>query len=170
MADIITLREFSLGPGEVYMAPGRVSAGELYDITKKAGDTEGGCVLKYEYRTKELYDVRGNLATTLKFGEKLTVTGRLKRITENTLPMIISGDRSMGGRGQVSVLLLCPLPDGECFRLYVRGGVTDGAVFNVKEGGCVEFSLTCGKELADPEFCMRSVFSERGSALNEGIH
>lgn len=160
MSENTILKEYSLGPGEVYMAPGKVDEGELYHIANKIGDTEGGCVLRYEYKLKELYDVWGDLVTALRFGEKVTVEGRLRRIFGSALPTIISGDRSSGGRGVVSVLLVCPLPRGECFRLYARGGMPNGATFLLREGGGIEFSITCGKDLSDPRFCMKSLSAE----------
>lgn len=164
MPEICEIKEFSLGAGEIYVAPGTVSEGELYDDRRRAGYTDGGCILTYEYKTKELFDTEGNLSATLKFGEKLTVKGTLRRIAESALPVIITGDSHLGGRGRLSVLLVCPLPDGQMFKLYVRGGVPVGTVFNVKEGGGAEFSFTCGKGFENPEFTVKSVFPKEVSA------
>lgn len=162
MTDNTIFREFSLGPGEIFIAPGKVSAEKLFDAANKAGDTEGGCVLKYEYKSKELYDVWGNLASTLRFGEKVSVTGKLRRIGAAALSALISGDGKSGGRGQVSVMVLCPLPDGEYFRLYLRGAVPDRAVFTVKEGGTAEFAFSCGMDLSEPEFSVNGIFGKGG--------
>lgn len=160
MPEAVELKEYSLGAGALYVAPGIVSEKELYNDTKRAGYTEGGCTLAYEYKIKELYDVEGNLSATLKFGEKLTVKGTLRRIADNVLPTMISGDSHLGGRGRLSVLLVCPLPDEEVFKLYVRGAVPAGALFNVKDGGGMEFSFVCGKDFKNPEFIMKRNFPE----------
>lgn len=148
------IKEYALGTGTLYVAGGRVSEALLESDTYKTGETKGSCILKYECDTKELFDIEGNIVTVLRFGEKVRVRGSVGRIFPDALSSVLSGDRGMGGRGTVSVLLVCPLPNGEAFRLYLCGAVRTVATFNVSAGGGFDFDLVYGGDVSNPRFCM----------------
>lgn len=164
MTEQAVTKEFSLGSGELYVAGGSVPQNELEINGIKAGVTDGGCVLNYEYRIKELYDTAGNTAAILKYGEKAKVKGRLCRISPEVLPIIASGDGKTGGTGELSMLLVCPLSDGDSFRLYLRGGIPTGTVIVAADGGGIDFELTCGGDLSNPEL----LFGENLARLTGG--
>lgn len=142
-----TKEEFALGPGRVYIAGGRVDEEEMSARGVCAGVTEGGCALVYSYRTKELLSVDGEAAGMLRFGETVTVKGRLCRIGARAMELITGGT--------VSVLLECPLPDGDVFTVYLRGGIPTGVKFTAAAGGGLDFELTCGRGLSHPRLRMK---------------
>ena len=114
------------------------------------GEAKDSCTLRYEYKTKELLDVEGKVAATVRFGERVRVSGILERVIPKMIPAVLGR-----GAGALSVLLVCPLPGGEDFRLYVNGGIGDGARFDLKEGGRVHFDLLFGGDVPMPEFGFR---------------
>ena len=144
-------KEFSLGPGSLYIAKGKTSERELELSGIKAGDTDGGCVIKYEYKTKELCDIGGDTAAILRYGEKVKVSGRLLRISSSALPLLMSGGGEEGS-GVLSALFICSLPDGDFFRMYLSGGTSTGYTFKSVAGGGLDFELACGKGCSKPEF------------------
>ena len=163
MNEKIINKEFYLGPGSLYIAEGRTSERELELSGIKAGDTDGGCVIKYEYKTKELCDIGGDTAAILRYGEKVKVSGRLVRISSAALPLLMSGGGEEGC-GVLSALFICPLPDGDFFRVYLNGGTSTGYTFKSVAGGGLDFELICGRGCSKPEF----VYSGAGEATSEG--
>lgn len=154
MTDNKDIREYALGTGTLYVAGGRVPEGVLESGSHKVGETKDSCILKYECDTKELFDIDGNIVTVLRYGEKVRVKGCVGRIFSGALSSVLSGDIGMGGRGTVSVLLVCPLPNGEDFRLYLCGAVRTTATFAVSAGGGLEFELVYGGDVPSPKFSM----------------
>lgn len=151
MMDNSEVRGFALGPGKIFAAEGKIAEDVLESKKYLVGEARDTCTLRYEYKTKELYDTDGNVAATLRFGEKVRVSGNLDRMIPDALPVILG---KAGGKGALSVLLVCPLPGGEAFRLYLNGGVGSSAGFEVKEGGRVKFDLLFGGEVSMPKFCL----------------
>ena len=163
MNEKIVNKEFSLGPGSLYIAGGRTSERDLELSGIKAGDTDGGCVIKYEYKTKEICDIGGVTAAILRYGEKVKVSGRLLRISSAALPLLMS-DGGEEGCGVLSALFICPLPDGDYFRMYLSGGALTGCTFKSSAGGGLDFEITCGNGLSKPEF----VYSGADGTTEEG--
>ena len=159
MTDKSEVKKFALGPGSLYAAAGRVPEDELEDERYLAGVARDACTLRYEYKTKDLFDTDGNVAATLRFGEKVRVVGEIDRIVPDALPVILG---KAGGSGMtLSLLLMCPLPDGDVFRIYLNGGTGTGVGFEMKEGGRVKFDLLFGGEVPVPRFCI----ADGGEAL-----
>lgn len=142
------VRTFALGPGTLYVLPGRASRDALRESGVRAGDTERGCVLKYDYKQKELCSIDGEVAATLKYGGKASVTGKIVRILPEALETLMFGDRNSGG--EVSMLLVCKLPDNGEFSLYARGG-TGSPRLLLRDGGGLEFEFVCGENFVMPE-------------------
>ena len=130
------------------------------------GPTRGGVKVKYTARVSEIFDEDGNVAATLRYGERTCVSGTLARISprllsvligsdaENIVPsadglsadgsavLALSGERAH--RNTLSFLLICPLDGGEEFQLYLRSSAPSEAVMEL--GTCSEngisFSVT----------------------------
>ncbi len=149
------VKEFALGTAVLYAAPGIVPERELEDMDYRIGEARDGCRLTYECKTKELFDIDGNAAATLRFDEKAKFRGKLTRIFASGMPVLFSGLMKRSGRGTVSMLIKCPLPDGEHLRFYMVGGVMLGASFDMKEGGCAEFEMIFGKDAGMPRLILK---------------
>lgn len=123
--------------------------------------------VKYTARVSEIFDEDGNVAATLRYGERTCVSGTLARISprllsvligsdaENIVPsadgsavLALSGERAH--RNTLSFLLICPLDGGEEFQLYLRSSAPSEAVMEL--GTCSEngisFSVTSESGLA----------------------
>lgn len=142
---ITRIREFAPGPGTIYVKRGRVPESEMEDYSFKLGDTDGGCRITYEYKTRTLYDVEGNAAATLRYGELMRIKGRLCRILGDALPCLTGDDK-------ITFLLVCPLPGGDSFRVCFSGGIVSFAGFDAADKGGVDFEITCGKGAESPTF------------------
>ena len=146
---ITRIREFAPGPGTIYVKRGRCPESMLEDYRFKLGDTDGGCRLTYEYKTRTLYDVEGNAAASLRYGEIMRIKGRLCRILADALPCLTAEDT-------LTVLLVCPLPEGDSFRVCFSGTVTY-AGFDASADGGADFEITCGKGAERPTFKISGV-------------
>ena len=151
-------RIFALDAGRLYVARGDVDAEELRTPACYAGPTDGGITLSYTSEVYEITDDRGCVIDTIPYGEKTTVSGKLARFQTRVLAGLTGCPRrtaegsvsvTLGGRGtsrrqSVSVLLVCPLPDGEEFTLYARCAADSGASlrFSKEHSGAISFSLT----------------------------
>ena len=138
--------EFSIGPCEIYVAGGRRTAEEMEDVRYRAGDMLGGCELRYEYKQRELYDVDGNIAGTLRYGEKARLKGKLCSISREAFGLLGKA------RGGVSVLVVCPLDEEEVLRFHMHGAVTSGLSLKLCDVGSAEFELCFGRGVARPGF------------------
>jgi len=139
---------FTLGVGTVYAARGRVDERALESETYRTGDTDGACTLVYDYKTKELLDVEGKSAGILRYAEKVTVKGKIRRLTDAGMKTVLEGGEML------SVLLVCPLPGGDSFRLHLKGGVCRGVSFGITDGGGMEFEFTCRRGLVHPRLSL----------------
>lgn len=147
-------KTFSLGAGTLYVLPGRVTSAALRRSGVRAGDTEDGCSLRYDYRQKQLYDADGNVAATIKYGGKAYVTGKIVRISPDAMETLMFGDRRTGG--EVSMLLVYRLPDDEEFSLYARG-VVGSSRLTMRDGtGGLEFEFVCGEDFVQPKLSLRT--------------
>lgn len=144
------IREFAIGTALLYGAHGVVPEMMLDSLEHRIGEARDGCRLTYECKTKELYDLDGNTATILRFDERARLKGRFTRIFADALPMLFPELMKNGENGKVSMLIKCPLPDGDALRFYLTGGVILGSSFDLKEGGNAEFELIFGKDAGKP--------------------
>ena len=145
--EVIHIDEFTLGPGEIYIRPGRVPQDEMEDYMYKAGDLMGGCNLKYEYSVRDLYDVNGEIAGTLRYGEKLSLTGKLCCILKDALATLT---RKRGSR--MSVLVVSPVSETEALRIFMEGAVVTALDFGMSDLSTVEFEIRCGRGESRPAF------------------
>ena len=151
-------KTFALDAGRLYVAAGDVDAEELRKPAFYAGPTDGGVNLSYTSEVYEITDDRGCVIDTITYGEKTTVTGKLARFQSRVLAgltgcpryaddgsvSVTLGGRAAARRQTVSVLLVCPLPDGEEFTLYARCAADSGATmrFSKEHSGAIGFSVT----------------------------
>lgn len=145
---ITKIREFAPGPGTIYVKGGNVPESEVEDYRYKLGDTDGGCRIIYEYKTRTLYDVDGNAAATLRYGETMRIKGRLCRLLTDALPCL-TGDHA------VTALLVCPLPDGDRLRLCMRGSAVSFVGFDAAANGGADFEILCGRGADIPKLTIR---------------
>jgi len=149
MTNNTTTEEFAIGPGEIYLASGDVSEDVLEDPRYKAGDVENGCILRYEYKLRELFDVEGNAVKLLRFGETLRFRGKLCRVKDSAFRSITAG-----GSAGLTVLIICPVADGENLRFLMRGVVTTAAGVKMGHGGSVDFEMCGGSGEGRPRFTL----------------
>ncbi len=146
---------FALDTGRLYVGRGVVSADTLESDTYFAGDTCGSRLV-YSAAKCEIRDEEGEVAATVMYDPRLKITGSLKymnldaiaSLTANTIThdSALSDTLSFAGGAvtdKVSVLLVCPLPDGTDFSVYIRGSAASGFDFDMKDGrqSAVSFEL-----------------------------
>lgn len=133
---------YALDAGTLYIASGNVSEATLRQTKYYAGETDGGCRVKYTAKVRELANDSGEIVDTVRYGERMTVSGKLKKMKLTSLAALC-GCRSQfetkshklepgtsgmrGKKGIVSALIVCPLPDGGEFTTYVKGSASSGA-------------------------------------------
>ena len=149
------VKEFSLGTATLYAAEGVVPERELESTDHCIGEARDGCRLSYECKTRELYDLEGNVAATLRFDERARLAGKLTRVFADAMPVLFPGMVKNGSRSTASMLVVCPIPGGDALRVYLRGGVSLGNAFDFKEGGRAEFELVFGKDAGRPRLVLR---------------
>lgn len=135
--------EYALTPGVLRLISGRWDRDEVEKNGVYAGRTADGCTLRYEYSEKVLYDTAGEVAGTLRYGERAVLEGRLSTVTPEAAGILTEG-------GTLSANLACPLPDGEELCVHVTGAMPRGVAFAMKEGGGVSFTLSCGRGYTSP--------------------
>lgn len=140
-----TTEEFAIGAGEIYIASGNVAGDELESPRYKAGDVENGCILRYEYKLRELYDVEGNPVKLLRFGETIRFRGKLCRVTQSALRSITDG-------GKLSVLISCPAAEGENLRFLMHGVTVSACAVNMGHSGSLDFEMCGGAGERRPRF------------------
>lgn len=130
---------YGVGDGKLYIATGRLTEAQLRREKYLAGESEGGCRLTYSARSFPIKDIHGKVVTTLRYGEKTVISGRLRRLDVGVLAALTGctversdyrdtlclGD---GGneRREVSALLVCPLPDGDELAVMIHGAAISG--------------------------------------------
>jgi len=153
MADQTLENAYALDAGKLYIASGNLSEAELRQDKYYAGETLDGCRVKYTAKVHEITNDAGEVIDRVRYGEKMTVSGSLKKIRLTCLAALC-GCRSQfdsrshhispgaksarGKKGLVSAMIVCPLPDETEFSLYVRGSATSGAdmtLSNDRTGG-----------------------------------
>ena len=87
-----TVSEFALTSGELYLASGAVGKKDMRRPENYAGPTRGGVRVKYTARVSEIFDEDGNVAATLRYGERTCVSGTLARISPRLLSVLIGSD------------------------------------------------------------------------------
>lgn len=136
--------EFALAPGKLYLCAGNVPKNEMQRKENYAGPTRGGVKVKYSAKKKEILDTDGNTVATVRYGEKVTVSGSLARITPHIIAELIGADgENVSNEGTVKLssdkpsmscltfYLVCPIEDGEEFEVYLRSGVASSATFSL---------------------------------------
>lgn len=139
-----TENEFALAPGKLYLCAGNVARSAMRCPENYAGPTRGGVKVKYSAKNHEITDADGNTVATLRYGERVTVTGNLARITPHMIAELIGADgenvsdtgmvRLSAGRPSLKYLtfyLVCPIDGGEEFELYLRSSAADCATFSL---------------------------------------
>ena len=145
--EVIHIDEFTLGPGEIYVRPGKVPQEQMEEYMYKAGDLMDGCNLKYEYSVRDLYDVDGNIAGTLRYGEKLRLRGKLCCILKDALATLTGG-----GGTKMSVLVVCPVSDTEALRIFLEGAAVTALNIGMSDLSTVEFEIRGGRGESRPVF------------------
>ena len=147
-------KEFATGPAALYMAGGRIPEAVLESPEYAAGTTDGGLRLSYSSKTRELYDVEGNSAGTLRYGESLKINGKLCRLTAAAV-------NCFAEKRSLSVLVVCPLPDGDQLRLYLKGGLASSTTLDASLGGTTSFEIIFGRGVEHPTLRM----AQKGGSL-----
>ena len=145
--EVVKIDEFVLGPGEIYIRPGKVPQDEMEKYMYKAGDLMGGCSLKYEYSIRELYDVNGDIAGTLRYGEKLKLKGKLCCILGKAFDSLVKG-----GAAHLSVLVVSPVAGGEALRIFMEGAVVTALDMGMSDLSEISFEIRCGRGETKPVF------------------
>lgn len=158
------IEEFTLGPGVIYIGNGNMGEKALEKYEYKLGDTDNGCVLEYEYKVRELFDMEGNIVGILRYGEKMHIRGRLCRVMSDSLNAVSDESSVFGGTSRLAVLFVCPLPDGESLRLFVKGVIPKHFSFSAGNRGGLEFEFICGKGTKYPKFCLKGDSFTGGAA------
>lgn len=138
------INEFALAPGKLYLCAGNVPKAAMRRQENYAGPTRGGVKVKYTSKIHEITDADGNCMATLRYGERITVTGNLARITPHMIAELIGADgENVSDSGTVSLsagrpslkyltfYLVCPIDNGEEFELYLRSSAADCATFSL---------------------------------------
>lgn len=138
------VNEFALSPGKLYLCAGKIPKEKMRCPENYAGPTRGGVKVKYSAKTHEINDADGNTVAVLRYGERMTVTGNLARITPHMIAELIGAEgenvtssgtvRLSAGRPGLKHLtfyLVCPIDNGEEFELYLLSSAADSAVFSL---------------------------------------
>ena len=133
---------YALDAGKLYVASGSVSEENMRAEQYFAGDTDGGCRVKYTAKVKDIVNDAGEIVDRVRYGETMSVSGKLKKMRLTSLAALcgcrlITAQRShklspgsqgmRGKKGIVTALIVCPLPDGGEFTTYLRGSASSGA-------------------------------------------
>ncbi len=146
---------YTLGAARLYIAPAEVPEGEATSLKYYAGPTSGGVRLTYTPRLHEVKNWAGDTVTSIRYGEKITLTGKLSRLYPRVLAAATGSVYTDGtvypGKSRrlarVRVVLLCDIPDeaggGEAVFSFLAAAASPAAVhlLPTKDGGW-DFSLT----------------------------
>ena len=167
MADNSFESAYALDAGKLFIAAGNISEDNMRQERYYAGDTDGGCRVKYTAKVRDITNDAGEVVDRVRYGETMTVSGRMKKIRLTSLAALCGcrsqfGTRShkldagasgmRGKKGIVSALIVCPLPDGGEFTTYIKGSASSGAdlmLTNERSSG-ISFEIT---SLADSGAC-----------------
>lgn len=112
---------FGLGAGRLYIAPLSVSEEEARSLKWYAGPTKGGVTLAYRAKTHDITAWDGSLARSVRYGERIRLTGRLARLYPRVLAtatgspaaadaVLLGGRLPQGRHPRLRVMLICELP------------------------------------------------------------
>jgi len=149
---------FGLGPGRLYIAPPEMSEKEAMSLACYAGPTKDGVTLFTESRIHEITDADGVLIRSIRYGERLRLTGKFSRLYPQVIARalgleehgteILFGQYGKGGRGaRLRVVLVCTLPEeagGAEMRFSMTAGITSPfrLPMNGEREGGIPFTLT----------------------------
>jgi hypothetical protein len=144
---------FGLGAGRLYIAPATVSEADATSLTYYAGPTKGGVTLSYTAKTHDILGWGGEVVRTIRYGDRLKLTGRLSRLYPRVLAAATSGTLkegvvTFGGAPtrRVRVVLVADLPE------EAGGGET---VFSFLAAAASPFSLSLTPDHDSGwEFCL----------------
>ena len=134
-------RKFSLPAGRLYVGEGILTEEALRVPGNYAGPTDGGVLVTVSASLWEIRDEQGALADTIRWGETTAVSGRLNRFSASMLGRILGragscdlAEGENGRRSLLSVLLVCPLPNGEEFTVTARCAPSGNTDFSLAGG------------------------------------
>ncbi len=107
---------FGLGAGHLYIAPLSVSEAEVRSEKWCAGPTKGGVTLAYAAKNHDITGWDGSLVRSIRYGERLRLTGKLSRLYPRMLSALTGSPVSAAG---TAVFLGGRLPEGRHSRLRV---------------------------------------------------
>ncbi len=113
---------FALGAGRLYIAPWGTADTEIRSLKWYAGQTKGGVTLAYAAKTHEIYGWGGELLRTVRYGERIRLTGRLARLYPRVIAaatgspvsgqaVLLGGECGEGRHRSVRVLLVSEIPE-----------------------------------------------------------
>lgn len=152
---------YGVGDGKLYIASGRLTEAQLRSQEYLAGESEGGCRLTYSAKSFPIKDIHGKVVTTLRYGEKTVISGRLRRLDVRVLAALTgctverTANRDtlcLGGsseRREVSALLVCPLPGGDELSIIAHGAAVGGVDMrlDVSRDSAAAFEIiSCGDD------------------------
>ncbi len=145
---------FGLGAGRLYIAPATVSEAEATALTYYAGPTKGGVTLAYTAKTHEILGWGGEVVRSIRYGERLRLTGKLSRLYPRVLAAATGGTLRDGavtfGGGptrRVRVVLVTDLPEkaggGETVFSFIAAAASPFTLsLTPSHDSAWEFSLT----------------------------
>lgn len=152
---------FGLGPGRLYLAPAEVSEADARHLRYYAGPTKDGVTLSYSARIHEITDYAGKLVRSLRYGERITLTGKMSRLQPKVLSEMIGAPYENGTLApgalpfagklmRVRVVLVCALPGGGEMVFSMIASATSGMQVRLAGGfdSAVPFSLTAETDSA----------------------
>jgi len=134
-------KEYVLTPGVLRIARGVMDRDSAEAVGHRAGVTEGGCTLRYEYKESDLRDTSGDVVSILKYGEKVILEGELVVISPEAMALL--------REKEVTATLTCPLPDGDSICVTMRGAVPSIGKLTLKRGGRLSFRIVSAPGLSD---------------------
>ncbi len=164
---------YALGAGRLYIAPIGTPDTEMRSLKWYAGPTKGGVTLKYTAKEHEIYGWGGELVRTVRYGEKITLTGKLARLYPRVLSaatgapsegtsVLLGGKTDEGRHARVRVVLVTEIPEraggGEVvFEMRCAASSAMTAAFSPDRDSAWEFALTAQRD--DAGFSGKLVFS-----------
>lgn len=112
---------YGLGAGRLYIAPWHVSEEEARSLKWYAGPTKGGVTMAYSAKVHEIKGWGGEIVRSVRYGEKITLTGKLSRLYPRVLAAAVGapieantvhlgGKTNEGRHARLRVILVCALP------------------------------------------------------------
>lgn len=164
---------YALGAGRLYIAPWGTPDDEVRSLKWYAGATKGGVTLAYTAKTHEIYGWGGELVRTVRYGEKIRLSGKLARLYPrviaaatgsplNSAEILLGGKTDEGRHARVRVVLVSEIPErtggGEVV-FSMRASASSGmaAALSAERDSAWEFSLHAERD--DAGFFGKLVFA-----------